>query len=277
MQLNNEDFLRIAAIIKSKYGLNLNGKKFLVESRLTNYVLDCGFNSFSEYFHAVFNDRSGGEMANIINKLTTNYTYFMREADHFKHFTDVFLNNAKNNFEDKELRIWSAGCSFGNEPYSIVMCMDEFFGEEKAEWDSKILATDISLNALRMAKKGVFTEQALEHISPQWIDKYFTKRINGTYQVNEAIRNDVVFKYHNLMDEITFKKQFDLIVCRNVMIYFDEPTKEQLVKKFYNATKEGGYLYIGHAESFPKNTDYKYIQPAVYRKPFTGGADNERQ
>ena len=267
MQIENDDFQRLAKVIKTKYGLNLFEKKYLVESRLTNYVLDCGFDNFKEYLETVYADRSGIEMTNVISRLTTNYTYFMRETEHFRHFTEVFLAGAEKTKFSKELRIWSAGCSFGNEPYNLAMCADDYFGDRHREWDSKILATDISFNALRMAKRGVFAEQALQELPEEWRRKYFNKTNMGTYQVTDELRNNVVFKYHNLMDEINFKKKFDLIVCRNVMIYFDEQTKFDLIERFYDATEDGGYLYIGHAENAPKGIRYITEQPAVFRKP----------
>ena len=270
MTLRDDDFLRLAKIIKAKYGLDLFEKKYLVESRLKNYVLDCGFDDFGEYFETVYADRSGIEMTNIISRLTTNYTYFMRESEHFKHFTGQFLPQAERTRLSKELRIWSAGCSYGNEPYNLAMCLDDYFGSRHALWDSKILATDISFNALRMAKRGVFAEQALQELPALWKDRYFVKLPNGTYQVTDDLRNNVVFKYHNLMEPICFKKQFDLIVCRNVMIYFDERTKKDLIDRFYEATVPGGYLYIGHAENAPKGIKYETVQPAVLRKPLKG-------
>ncbi|MBR6101654.1 MAG: protein-glutamate O-methyltransferase CheR [Ruminococcus sp.] len=275
MELSNEDFIRLAKTIKAKYGLNLTEKKYLIESRLTNYVLDCGFDNFTEYLDSVYADRSGIEMTNIISRLTTNYTYFMRESEHFRHFTEVFLKEAEERIEDKDLRIWSAGCSYGNEPYNFAMCLYEYFGDKAMSWDSRILATDISFNALRMAKHGVFTEQALQELPDEWQRKYFTRHVNGTYQVTDDLRSNVVFKYHNLMDPICFKKKFDLIVCRNVMIYFDEQTKEELVNKFYDATEPGGYLYIGHAESAPKNMRYEIVQPAILRKPLEKGDEDD--
>ena len=270
MKLSYGDFKRLAGIIKAKYGLNLFEKKFLVESRLTNYVLDSGFNDFSEYLEAVYCDRSGNEMANIINRLTTNYTYFMRETDHFRHFCDVFLKSAAESRSCGELSIWSAGCSFGNEPYNFAMCADDFFGSSKYLWDTRILATDISFNALRSAKNGVYPEQSLKAVPEIWAERYFTRLSNGTYQVKDSIRRDVVFKYHNLMDEINFKRKFDLIICRNVMIYFDEPTKSQLLRRFYDATNDGGYLYIGHAEVCTERDLYIREEPAVYRKVSSG-------
>ena len=264
--INELDFNKLVHFVKKGYGIDLEGKQFLVQSRLANYIADCGFRNFSEYLDAVFDDASGREVANLINKLTTNHTYFMRESEHFDHFREVFLPKAEKAVEDHDLRIWSAGCSYGNEPYNLAMCLDEYFGFESSKWDLKILATDISFNALRQAARGIYTETALENLPELWREKFFDKSSHGLYQVKERIRKNVVFKYHNLMDEIAFKKNFDLIVCRNVMIYFDDETKSDLCKRFYNATEEGGYLYIGHAESAPIDMPYTREQPAVYRK-----------
>ena len=264
--INTQDFLRLMHFVKSSYGIDLEGKQFIVESRLANYLADSGFKDFSEYLDAVFDDSSGREVANLINRLTTNHTYFMRESEHFDHFREVFLPQAEKAVKDHDLRIWSAGCSFGNEPYNLAMCLDEYFGFGKVNWDLKILATDISFNALRQAQRGVYTEKALENISEEWRKRYFDKTSHGLYQVKDRIRNNVIFKYHNLMEEIAFKKRFDLILCRNVMIYFDDRTKSELCKRFYNATEEGGYLYIGHAETAPDDMPYVKERTAVYRK-----------
>ena len=264
--INELDFLRLVNFVKSGYGIDLEGKQFIVQSRLANYVADCGFRNFSEYLEAVFDDTSGREVANLINRLTTNHTYFMRESEHFDHFREVFLPQAEKAITDHDLRVWSAGCSFGNEPYNLAMCLDEYFGFRQKDWDLKILATDISFNALRSAARGVYTEKALENLPDEWVSKYFEKSSHGLYQVKDRIRSNVVFKYHNLMEKINFKKKFDLVLCRNVMIYFDDITKSQLCKRFYDATEDGGYLYIGHAESAPLDMPYVKKQPAVYCK-----------
>jgi chemotaxis protein methyltransferase CheR len=266
LQISDKDFRQLVTFVKAKYGLNLADKKFLVESRLNNYILDCGFNDFSDYLSVVYIDTSGRELANLINKLTTNHTYFMREPEHFSHFMNTFLPRAEKSVTDRDLRIWSAGCSFGHEPYNLAMCLDEYFGISKNMWNLQILATDISFNALRSAAKGVYAEQALQNVPDKWIDKYFVKLNNGLYQVSSSIRRNVIFKYHNLMDDISFKKKFDLIACRNVMIYFDDATKSSLCKRFYNATEEGGTLYIGHAESAPEDIPYEKETTAIYRK-----------
>lgn len=277
MQILECDFERLVKFVKFKYGINLQDKKFLVETRLSNYILDCGFRDFADYCTALYNDTSGREVANMINRITTNHTYFMRETEHFEHFVSVFLKDAVKTKKDRELCIWSAGCSFGNEPYNLAMCANEFFGSEKKNWDCRILATDVSFHALRNAKNGMYPEQDLEMLPPGWREKYFIKKAKGIYQVTDEIRNDVIFKYHNLMEPIEFKKTFDLILCRNVMIYFDERTKSLLCRRFYDATNEGGYLYIGHAEAAPEDMKYKKIKTAIYRKITEGGEGTDGQ
>ena len=246
LEISQSDFDELTAFIKEKYGLDLARKKSIVESRLSNYVLDCGFNSFSEYLSAVYSDETGRETANLINRLTTNHTYFMRETDHFQHFMEKFLPYAEKNVLDHDMRIWSAGCSFGNEPYNLAMCMDDYFGFDRRFWDLKILATDISLNALRSAKNGIYTSMSIKNIPEDWRKKYFHPYSNtkDLWQVSDPIRQNVEFRYHNLMDDFTFKKKFDLIVCRNVMIYFDDDTKAEICRKFYDAMEEGGYFYM---------------------------------
>jgi chemotaxis protein methyltransferase CheR len=146
------------------------------------------------------------------------------------------------------------------------MCLDEYFGLRRHQWDLKILATDISFNALKSASNGVYPESALENIPDKWREKYFCKADLGDYKVVDEIRSNVAFKYHNLMEDISFKRNFHLIFCRNVMIYFNEETKSKLCRKFYNATELGGYLYIGHAESSPADMPYRKIANAVYKK-----------
>ena len=266
MNLSYDDHMRLAGFIKKRYGLNLENKKSLVESRLANYAQNMGFDDFKNYIDYVFADKSGYEIANLISFLTTNHTYFMREAEHFAHLSESFLPEAEKRVKDHDLRIWSAGCSFGNEPYTVAMCLNEYFGSKKLGWDCRILATDISITALMTAKDAIYKEDALTGLPDSWIDKYFVKLTRDSYQVCDRIRNEVVFRYHNLMDPITFKKKFDLIICRNVMIYFDNNTKDKLCKRFYNATEEGGYLYIGHTETIDENSGYKRVQPAVFRK-----------
>lgn len=264
-KMSAEEFSRLAGYIKDKYGLNLEGRQAMVESRLFNYVFDRGFSSFSDYLNTLYCDDSEDEAANIINRLTTNYTYFLREKEHYEHFTRVFLPEMEKRVNNAELCVWSAGCSFGNEVYTFAACIEDYFENRPDYWDRKLLATDISRNALIAAKKGSYGEASMRSLPPHWRNKYFTEK-NGIYTVTDRLRSQVAFKYHNLMEPINFKRKFDLIICRNVMIYFDSETTEQLIERFYEATNPGGYLYIGHAESMPRRCPYKRVQTAIYRK-----------
>ena len=269
MILLNSDYIRLMTFVKQKYGINLENKQQLIENRLANYVTEKGFDSFTAFLDMVFADKSGYEVANVIHLLTANNTYFMREVEHFRHLTEEFLPIMEKSCKDRELKIWSAGCSFGNEPYSLAMCIDDYFGFRKKSWDCKILATDISLNALMTAKEAVYKKEALAGLSDKWIEKYFVKLSDDLYQVCDKIRKEVVFRYHNLMEPINFKKKFNLILCRNVMIYFDSSTKDALCERFYDATEDGGFFYMGHTEIMAKDTRYHKVQPAVYRKVIT--------
>lgn len=266
MNLTDQDFIRIVEYVKEKYGINLIKKRLLIEGRLYFTVTSQGYKSFKEYIDFVFSNPDGAEMTNFINRITTNHTFFMREKQHFDYLMSTVLPYLERTATDMDLRIWSAGCSFGHEPYNLAMYIDQYFGDKKNLWDTKILATDISQKALTAAKKGIYKDTVISELPIDWQKQYF-KKINDTdYQIIEKIRKDVVFKYFNLMEDIIAKKPFDLILCRNVMIYFDSETKEKLIQRFYDAMKPGGYLFIGHAETITKNINFKQVLPAIFQK-----------
>ena len=175
------------------------------------------------------------------------------------------MSGIKRHERDKTLAIWSAGCSSGEEPYNITMFLYDYLGPRAKEWDTRILATDISAQALASARRGTYNLP--DTIPADWKRKYFTANRDGTHTVSPAVKDNVIYQTFNLMDPIRFRLKFDVIFCRNVMIYFDQPTKEALVQRFYNATNPGGYLLIGHSESLNKSTTpYEYLKPATYRK-----------
>ncbi|WP_026882766.1 CheR family methyltransferase [Clostridium akagii] len=266
--LKDSEFRELTTYMKANYGINLIAKRLLIEGRLANMVTEMGFTNFSDYLKFVFKNASGNEINILINRLTTNHTYFMREAEHFKYFGDKVLPYLASSSKNNDLRIWSAGCSSGEEPYTLSMIIADYFENEKSIWNTKILATDISEKVLEQAKNGIYTEEAVNIIPKYWTLKYFNKIKDGKYQICEEIRNEIIYRDFNLMTGIfPFKKKFHVIFCRNVMIYFEPKTKMELINKFYDMTETGGYLFIGHSESINKNeTKYKYIMPAVYRK-----------
>jgi len=268
IELTNNDFKKIITYIQSHYGINLSQKKNLIEGRLSNLLLEKGFDNFSDYLHCVFTDDTKIEITDMLNKITTNHTFFMRETVHFTYFKQQVLPYLQATSKDKDLRMWSAGCSTGEEPYTLAMIIADYFGKDKMFWDTKLLATDISVKALETGEKGIYPLETLESLPSSWKLNYFKKNDAENYQISDKIKQEVVFRMFNLMDEsFPFKQKFHVIFCRNVMIYFDHVTKMRLIKKFYEMTQSGGYLFIGHSESIARNeTDYNYVMPAVYRK-----------
>lgn len=267
--ITEKEFIQLADYIKANYGINLKlEKQALVSGRLQNVLLQNNINNFSDYYNYIVSDKTGTAAITLIDKITTNHTFFMREMEHFSYFRENVLPNLVKTIGGKDLRIWSAGCSSGEEPYTIAMIIDEFFANERQNWDTKILATDISSKVLETAINGVYENDKIASLPSTWKMKCFNKLQDEKSILIDKIRNEVIFRKLNLMDKVfPFKKKFHVIFCRNVMIYFDYKTKMELIQKFYNFMEPGGYLFIGHSESLGRDeTLYKYILPAVYRK-----------
>jgi len=267
--MKDQEFIQMVNYMKQHYGINLIQKRGLMEGRLGLRIQELGFSSYADYFTSVQADATGHEVANLINILTTNHTFFLRENQHFEFLKSKALPEFTSQIKDHDLRIWSAGCSSGEEAYTAAMIIDNHFGLSKNEWDTTILATDISTKVLEIGKEGRYSATALQTIPTAWIKKYFTALPDEQYQIKEDLRKQVVFRSLNLMNKsFPFKKKFHIIFCRNVMIYFDGPTKKALIQRFYDMTEPGGYLFIGHAESIAReDSQYSYIQPAIFQKP----------
>jgi len=268
MQIEDQDFFHLRDYVKSHFGVNLEKKRTLIEGRLHNTIIQLGFENFHDYLNDVFNDKSGEKINTLMTRLTTNYTYFMREDTHYRFMEEVALPYWTSVIKDHDLRIWSAGCSSGEEAYTTVMVLSEWFGYRKSEWDTTILATDISTRVLDMAKHGVYPEEHFQRLPKAWKSKYFTQIGDEEYKVTDAMAKEVIFRQFNLMGEFNrFRKKFHIIFCRNVMIYFDTPTKAALAKRFYNALENGGYLFIGLSETLSGiSGDFQQIAPAIYQK-----------
>ena len=268
LTLTDNDFQNLYTYIKKNYGIDLSKKKQLIVSRLSNTLTAQGYKDFSAYVKDITSGRDPEMVTAMLNKLTTNYTYFLREEAHFEYLEKTVLPQlAAKHARDKVLSIWSAGCSSGEEPYTISIYLKEFFGAQASQWDTRILATDISQKILNSAITASYNEESIAPLPASWKQKYFVKAGAGQYTVAPALKQNVIFRPFNLMEPINFKRKFDLIFCRNVMIYFDQDTKDALVRRFYNATVPGGHLFIGHSEGLTKATcPYEYIQPAIYLK-----------
>ncbi len=272
MEITEAEFQRLVKFMYDNFGINLSAKKVLVQGRLGNMLKERGFTNYNDYIDTVLKDTTGAEVTTILNKLTTNHTFFMREPEHYTFLKETILPYmVETCSKDHVLRIWSAACSSGEECYTTAMLIDQYFGAEKAKWDTRILATDISQSVIGKAKTGIYQEDGMKGLSNDWKARYFNNLGNGKYETCQGIKDEVIFKTFNLMDPMPDKykaKPFDLIFCRNVMIYFDQPTKQALVNRFYDVVKPGGYFFIGHAESVNRaDTQFDYIKPAIYRHP----------
>ncbi len=267
MAISEADFHRLVNFVKQKYGIDLHEKKQLITSRLAGTVKGLGFKDFTEYVDYLLKSGTGDDINNLLSRLTTNYTYFMREVESFDYFTGTILPElVRAHQRDKSLSIWSAGCSSGEEPYNMTMYMMDYLGPQFSQWDTRILASDLSLEALNKAKAGVY--QLPDTIPQKWRKQYFVpvREKAGSYTVAPRVKENVLFRQFNLMDPIQFRRKFDLIFCRNVMIYFDQPTKDALVRRFYDATVPGGYLVISKAENLSPDTPYHRVATTIFRK-----------
>lgn len=266
VKLTDSEFLEFVDYMHKNYGIDLTKKRQLIEGRLSNMIERKGMKSFGQYMTSIKrNNRE--EIITLINKLTTNYTYFYREENHFKYLKEVILPYEEKNNTTKVINIWSAGCSSGEEPYTIAMIINNYFALKKSKWKIQILATDISENVLSKAREGIYSEESLSKMPPSFVKRYFLKTKDSKYEVIPEIKECVTFKAFNLMEPIRERNKYDVIFCRNVMIYFNINTKINLVNKFYEAVKIGGHLMIGHAETIQRDqSKFKYICPATYKK-----------
>jgi chemotaxis protein methyltransferase CheR len=230
-----------------------------------------GLKSFEEYYDFVVNDSSGKNLLALVDKISTNHTYFFRESDHFAFLQEQILPDFFQKYkahDPKDIRIWCAGCASGEEAYTIAITLAEFFNISSFKQGPSILATDISLTALNQAQKGVYDASKLKNTENRLLTKYFDRVDPMTYSVKQPLKNLILFKRLNLIGStFPFKQRFHLIFCRNVMIYFDNETKMNLTYKLRDNLETGGYLFLGHAESLGRNTkDFRYIQPALYER-----------
>ena len=267
-KISDSEFEQLVDYMKEHYGINLDKKLALVESRLWNVIRQKGFSSLKEYFQCVVADASGMEAGLLVTRLTTNYTFFMREDQHYQYLANHALPELIGKLREKDLCTWSAGCSSGEEPYTLAMVIDAFLGPAKNSWDAKILATDISPLMLNQAKEAVYSGDKLKDIPREWMNKYFVPVGANRFQVANDIRKEVVLRPFNLMEKtLPFKKKFHIIFCRNVMIYFDKETRGALVSRFFNALAPGGYFFIGMSETLTKGeTPFTFVQPSIYKK-----------
>jgi len=270
--VSDRDFVMISDLVHQHCGINLHdGKRELVQARIAKKLRLGGFSTASQYIDHVLADKSGERFRDLVDSLSTNLTSFFRESNHFDFLSEQFLHTLierKRKQHSTRIRAWSAGCSSGEEPYTLAITLLEAV-EGQGSWDIKILATDISRKVLAIAQNGAYDKSRVEKVPPMLRSKYFMAGPDREHvQVGTALRNTIRFNYLNLQEDWPFSGPFDVIFCRNVMIYFDKPTQQRLVNRFYDVLEGGGLLFTGHSESLTGiNHKFNYVRPTIYVKP----------
>jgi chemotaxis protein methyltransferase CheR len=264
LALRAEEFEQIRQLAHGAFGLDLKpGKEELVNSRLRRLVRAGGFRSFQQYCRHVVADRTGESLARMIDALATNHTSFMREAEHFNFLQAAVIPQLA---ARQAVEVWCAACSTGEEVWSLAMVLNEGLPSRRIS----IAASDISNKALAAAAAAEYPVERCEGVPAAWLSRYFVRE-NGhpkSCRVAPKIRRQTSFRRINLVEPFSWGRGFPVIFCRNVMIYFDRQTQEQVVGRLTAALEPGGYLFVGHAESLTRISHaLEYVKPAVYRKP----------
>ncbi len=270
-QISQKEFTLFREIVYEEAGISLSDhKSALVQSRLMKRLKALRLNNFKSYYNYLM-DNYDAEVVNLLNCITTNKTDFFRENQHFVFIRDKLLTEFANK-KQKQIRIWSAGCSTGEEPYSIAITLFDYYSRTKTLMpDIKILATDIDTNVINTGKEGKYKADVLEDVNAHLLKKYFLKgsRENeGFYKVKNSLKKIITFRRLNLLNETyPMKKQFDLIFCRNVIIYFDNETRRKIFDRFHGYLTDDGYFFAGHSENINSFSDkFKLIGNTVYMK-----------
>ncbi len=271
ISISDAEYKKLTQFVYDYIGINLTEqKRNLLMGRLQKVLREKKFNNFTDYYNFLVADKSGAALSELANFISTNHTFFWRENDHFEFFQKRVMPEIverKRMQNSNDIRIWCAGCSTGEEPYTLVMLMKEALGASYSDFTAGILATDISEKALDIARAGKYSSYRMKSM-PEHLKKKYFKKIGDDWHVIDSVKSEVTYRRFNLMNDVfPFKKAFDSIFCRNVMIYFDEQTRIALVQKFYDISAHSAYLFIGHSETIKRETtQYKFVSPAIYKK-----------
>ncbi len=270
LKLTDSDFSFLAKLARQQSGIELNEKKRqMVYSRLNKRVRELNCINFSDYCDYI--RANSDEVKVFINSITTNVTAFYRENHHFEFLVDTIFCDANKNYSpaNQRFRIWSAGCSSGQEPYTIAIHVKDHLLRHN-HWDVKILATDLDSDIIAKAKAGLYPESDCKKIDPGVLAKWFTKSKHSNrtnYQVSPELQSMITFNQLNLLHDWPMKGPFDIIFCRNVIIYFDKQTQIRLFQRYYDLLKPGGYLFIGHSETLHGISDkFVSVGRTIYQK-----------
>lgn len=269
IELKREEFILFRQYIYERVGIALSDQKStLIKGRLNKRLNQLGLESFRQYYDVLIDDESGDELAFFISAISTNVTSFFRESAQWT-WLEGYLPQLVRTKREKKLRIWSAGCSSGEEPYTILMFL-QYHLSDFHEWDIKILATDISPKVLTKAIKAEYDSKAVEALPKEILVRSFeaAQTLEGHYRVNKMLRGKVMFRLYNLVtDPFIFTNTFDMVFCRNVMIYFDDPTRHDLIGRFIRVLPQGGPLFLGSSESLTTHREsLKLIGSSIYQR-----------
>lgn len=268
IRFTGKEFEILIKYMNERYGIDLSKKRVIAECRLSQEMEKRGITSLKQYMEMMEADRSGRMRAALLNRLTTNYTYFMREPKHFEFLEQTILPQLRPETAKVPFRVWSAGCSSGEECYTLAMLLQNY--ADGGGWipSFEILGTDVSESVIGKAKEGRYPLSELAAIPPFWQQKYCRKeKEKGDFIIVPQLREKVRFQMMNLLRPNAGIARFDLILCRNVMIYFDDASRKKLIENLYRALKPGGYLFVGHTELLPRDHELlTYVRPAIYRK-----------
>lgn len=273
--LSVSDFSRLSGFIYNQCGIKMpDSKKIMVEARLRKRLRDLNMQTYAEYCNFLFSQKgSEAEITHMVDVITTNKTDFFREPKQFSFLADIALPEFVNTDGagiQRPLKVWSAGCSTGEEPYTLSIVLNEF-GQKFTRYTFSILATDISTRVLEKASTGIYEEEKIVPIPKNLVHKYFLRsksKEKKLVRVIPELRSLVKFQWLNFMqDDFGIRETFDLIFCRNVIIYFDKPTQERLIEKLVSKLKPGGFFFLGHSESiFNTNLPLVQVAASTYKK-----------
>ncbi len=276
MQITIKDFIKFRNIIYNRCGIFFETKKiYFVKKRLLARMESLGINDIGVYLNLLMHrDGDNKEFQALINLLTTNETYFFREFDQLAAFGEhclVEISDRKEKENDRIIRAWSAGCSTGEEPYTLAVILREIL-EDIDLWQVNVYGTDIDTNVLERCRKGVYSQRSVKDVPDEYLSTYFSSQ-GDNYQVKPQIKEMVTFKQVNLMDKSAMiqMRRMDFIFCRNVLIYFNEESRREVAGWFYDALRPGGYVFLGHSESMSRiSTAFRIKKMGgmiVYQKP----------
>jgi len=272
MDITVAEFRAVAALVQETFGIHLpETKRAMMSCRMYKVVRAAGCGSFAEFYDRHLVRPSPETLSTLANALSTNHTYFNREANHFWFLRDTVIPDLIRQQErrgKKDIRMWCAASSSGEEPYTLAMVARDALGHRASNWKGGLLATDISMKALETARRGVYPKDGAMELPDAMYKKYFRDAGRTKVEVVPELKREVTFRRFNLMNtRYPFRQPFHVVFCRNVMIYFEEDTKRDVVNRIYDVTAPGGWLFVGHAETISGlGTRFRAVQPGIYRK-----------